>query len=417
METPTTVLPRVRRRLTAVLFGTVAVGRTGGYAALTVIALVADEVMGRPSLSGLPAAAMITGTAVAATVLSRWMARRGRRSGLTLGYGAAALGAALAVLAIAQTWFALFLVGVFVLGAGNAAALQARFAATDVHPPERRTSVLSFVLWASTIGAVAGPGLVDPAARIVEAVGLPGLGGALSAAAIAFLLAAVLCTVALRPDPSEVSEDRPTIPSGPIPSGGGSLRAAWAVPRTRVALTVMVASHFVMVLIMTMTPIALRHAGQDLGAVSLVMSAHIVGMYALSPIAGRVADRFGHRRAIGVGLTLLMAAGLTASLAPTSNQYALAAALFLLGLGWSFGFIAGSGLLTEGASYAERARLQGSADTLVFAAAAVASIGSGFLLTSVGYVALCLLGAAIVGAPVLLVLRHRGALRPAAHTA
>lgn len=397
-----------RRRATGTVFGSVALATTGLFAALTVAPIVADEVMGMRALSGFPGAASIAGTALGATLLSRVMARRGRRPGHVLGFAVAGAGAAVAAVAVLQGVFVLFLLGMMAIGVGNSGALLGRYTAADVHPAERRTSVIGWVAWAATIGAVVGPALVDPSAAAIADRGLPALSGPLLVAVVGFVLAAGLSSLLLRPDPSTLSFD---LPDPAVVETTGRIRGVWRPPRIQVALASLVAGQFVMVLIMTMTPVHMRHAGHSLGAVSLVMSSHVLGMYALTPVAGWLADRVGHLRTIAAGLAMLALSGVVAAAAPAGNQYALAGSLFLLGLGWSFGFVSASGLLTRGSSFSERARLQGSADTFVFASATVASLGSGFLIATIGYLALCLLGTGLVLLPAAVVLRHRRAVR------
>lgn len=424
-------LARVRRRTTVVLFSVVTLASTALFSTLTVAALVADEVMGLRALSGIPPAAAVAGTAIGSVVLSRLMARRGRRPGLLAGFLVAAGGAAAALVAAVIGSFPLLLVGMLAFGFGNSAALLGRFAAAEIYPVERRTSALGLILSASTIGAVVGPALVAPAGQLAVSRGLPSLGGAMALSAVVFAAAGLLCLALLRPDPSELAEEDPAIavpPAEPPPPAAGMVgmapagagaaepgqgtagekeRSVWRTPRFQMALATLVAGQFVMVLIMTMTPVHIRHHGHGLGTVSLVMSAHLLGMFGLTPVLGRLADRVGQVPVILLGLATLAVAGVMAAVAPPSSEQLSALALFLLGVGWSAGFVAGSGLLAHGASFAQRVRLQGSADSLVFAAAALASVGSGFLVASAGYVALCLVAAGIVVLPALVVLRGR----------
>jgi MFS family permease len=167
----------------------------------------------------------------------------------------------------------------------------------------------------------------------------------------------------------------------------------------------------VMVLIMTMTPLHMTQHGHDIGAVGLVLSGHTFGMYGLSPLSGRLTDRLGSVPVILAGLGTSALAAILAAAAPTEGGVLLFVALFLLGYGWNLGYVAGSALLTQDLSLAERTRLQGLTDGLIWSSAAAASLGSGVVVASAGYATLGLLGAAIVVVPVLLVVARRNAVR------
>jgi MFS family permease len=162
-----------------------------------------------------------------------------------------------------------------------------------------------------------------------------------------------------------------------------------------------------MVLIMTMTPLHLIDHGHDLATVGFVLSAHTFGMFALSPISGRLTDRFGSPRIIAAGLCTLAIAALLAALSPADGGILLTLALFLLGYGWNLGFVAGSSMLTGGLALAERTRVQGVADSLIWGTAAVSSLSSGIIVAGASYTALGFLGIGLVVLPVALLLAKR----------
>jgi MFS family permease len=166
-----------------------------------------------------------------------------------------------------------------------------------------------------------------------------------------------------------------------------------------------------MVLVMTMTPLHMADHGHGLDAVGLVISGHTFGMFALSPLSGRLASRFGTPLVIAAGLAVLAFSSALAAVAPPDGGVVLFLALFLLGWGWNLGFVAGSALLTEGLSVSERTRLQGVTDALIWSSAAAAALGSGVVVAVASYTALGLLGAALIGLPVWAMLRGRTALR------
>jgi MFS family permease len=388
-----------RRRLTVTIFGGVGLGATAVYAASTVAPLVAVDITGSHALSGLPVALSITGTAVGALLLSRVMARHGRRRGLVMGYTAAVGGALLAVLATVQSNFVLLLAALLAIGCGNSATQLARYAAADAHPARHRTAVIGWVVWAATIGAVAGPTLGTYAAsRFSDTI--PSLAGAFLVTAAAFTLGALAFHVLLRPDPGSL---RDAFDDGELEAAHHGEAAIEGWSPVRIALAGLVVSQCVMVLIMVMSPVHLRQHGGAVPAIGMMMSSHALGMFAFTPLTGQLAQRFGNVRVLTAGLMLLAAAGIGGAIAPAGNAAALGGALFVLGLGWSCGFVAASGLLARGHVLADRTRRQGTADTIVFGAAALASLASGVLLSLVGYAGLCLIGSALAGAAAVVV--------------
>ena len=165
-----------------------------------------------------------------------------------------------------------------------------------------------------------------------------------------------------------------------------------------------------MVLIMTMTPLHMTEHGHDLAAVGIVISGHTFGMFGLSPISGRLADRFGSVPVILAGLAVTGASAVLAAVAPPDGGILLFIALFLLGYGWNLGYVAGSALLTQDLSLAERTRLQGLTDALIWSSAAAASLGSGVVVAAASYATLGLMGAALVIVPAWLVVSRRAAV-------
>jgi MFS family permease len=176
----------------------------------------------------------------------------------------------------------------------------------------------------------------------------------------------------------------------------------------------LIAGQFVMVLIMTMTPLHMTDHGHGLTAVGTVISAHVFGMYALAPISGRLTDRFGPLPIIYAGLAVLVAAAVLSALAPPMEELLLLVALFLLGWGWNLGFVAGSSLLTGAVTIAERPRIQGVSDALIWSTSAIASVGSGVIVGWAGFAWLGMLGAMLVAVVGAVLLWGRGAFSAAA---
>ncbi len=396
---------RVRKRLTAVLFGGVGLTSTGFIAAITVAGLAAEDLTGSSGFAGIPAAASTVGTALGSTILASATLRLGRRRILIGAYLLAGLAAGLAALAVGTATFTLLIVAMFTLGFGNSASHLTRYAAADLHHQDRRTAAIGWIVWASTIGSVAGPNLLGVAADRAEGSGLEPFSGPYLLAAIAFASAAVFYLVFLRPDPLEMVvplDEDPDRQSSAAPIGRLLRR-----PRVQVAVASMVTSHFVMVLIMAMTPIFLRNGGARLEIVGIVISAHTLGMFALSPLTGHLGDRFGRPQVAAAGMAVVLISVAMAGTAPPDATATLVAALFLLGLGWNFAFIGGSAILTEGLSIEERLHLQGAVDATVWLSGAGASLSSGVILAVAGFPFLNALGALLLVIPASVFVRNR----------
>lgn len=385
-----------RTRSISALFAGVGFSATGYIALVTALPLAAQDLLGDARWSGLPSALAIMGTAAGTSWLSAVMARHGRRRGLVLGYFTAASAAVFAALAVGLSSFPLLLVSILTLGAGYGASRLSRYAAADLYEPERQARAIGWVVWAGTIGSVLGPVLLEPTQRLTRSLSFPAVVGPFLLASVAMSAAGLVIFATF---PSDVrGRARPTTSGMPL----SHLRKANA----QVALSTLVIGQLVMVLIMTMTPIHVRSEGGGLQAVGLIIAAHTFGMYALSPLSGYLSDRIGKKTMIVIAGAFLVASGLVSSSAG-ANQTLLALGLFLLGWGWNLGFVSGSALLTEAVPYDDRMRLQGFADTVVWSSAAIAGVSSGLLLHSVGYPALCHLGALVAIVPTAMVALRR----------
>jgi MFS family permease len=271
----------------------------------------------------------------------------------------------------------------------------------------RRATAIGLVVWGSTLGAVVGPNLVTLAGDAASALHLSRLAGPYGIAFLFVSAAALLTLFFLRPDPASLAPAVPRVAN----AAKQSVAAMLLRPRVFAALVALVIGQVVMVLVMTMTPLHMAEHGHGLDAVGLVISGHTFGMFALSPISGRLAGRFGTPLVIVAGLAVLAFSSVLAAVAPPDGGTLLFIALFLLGWGWNLGFVAGSALLTEGLHGAERARLQGAADSLIWSSAAAAALSSGVVVAVASYTALGLLGAALIALPVAALIRGRAALR------
>ncbi|MBK3586122.1 MFS transporter [Streptomyces sp. MBT57] len=406
-------MPALQRRTSAVLVVSQILGGLGVAIGIALAPMLATEVTGSEALSGLAPTASVAGTALLSLPLAALMTSRGRRPGLVLAYLIGALGGALVVLGTMVRSFPLLLLGMAAFGAGSSANLQARFAAADLVGPERRGRAISTVIWATTIGSVVGPNIAAPAGRVFRGTPVPESAGPYLWSAAAFLLAGVVVTVLLRPDPLLTA--RALAPQSPQGERKRSLRAGVAAvresPMAKLALVAVTVSHTAMVSIMVMTPVHLGGHGADLQLIGLVISGHIAGMYAFSPVMGWLADRFGRLSVIGLAVGLLSTAALLAGTAgPRHGQTALG--LFVLGLGWSAGMIAGSALLTDSVPQEARAAVQGLSDLTMNAAAGIGGASAGVIVAQWGYGPLNAIGAALLLPVAALALRR--SMKPSA---
>ncbi len=388
------------------VLGSIAFGST-----VSLGALLARHVTGSDALSGLATASATLGAAFLAIPLARAAIRRGRRTALTLGNLLSLAGIGVVILGAAVAVFPLLLAGFLLIGAGNAGNLQARFAATDLAPPAHRARDLSLVVWATTIGGVTGPFLLTPGEQLGQALGMPTLTGAYLFSIVAQSAAVVLYLVALRPDPLRLAQQLLRDGGARATRIGGADRPVAA----RFAVFAVAGSHAVMASVMAMTPVHLSHMAHSgeiaevTTLVGLTIGLHVAGMYALSPVFGMLADRWGRVRVVLLGQAILAAALLTTVFAGTDSAGVLVA-LILLGLGWSAATVAGAALLTEATAPELRPRRQGRSDSLMSLCGAAGASLAGVLLATFGYAGLGL--GMLVVVIVIVALSPLGRIRP-----
>ena len=390
---------RHARRITAALFVSQSLGSAGSIAAATVAAIVGAELSGMNSMAGLPAAVVQIGVALGSLFWSRLSDFVGRRNALSAALLTGAAGAGLSLWGVASGSFVLVLVALFVSGSGNAAVQLGRFVAAEVNPRARRARAIAMVVLGGTVGSVLGPVLVAPTGELAMSLGWSEIAGPYLATGVGYLLTAVLLFLSLRPEPMGIGhaialEERGAAAEAPA----RNLRQLLADASVRTAIGSVVTAHMVMVGLMQMTSLHMHHLEHPLSNIALVFSSHTFGMYAFSTFSGWLTDRWGRRPMLGLGAVILLASCLMAPLSP--ELLPVAAALFLLGLGWNFCYVAGSALLADSLTPAEKGRMQGFNDLLVGGAAALATLVGGVVMAQAGYTVMGLLGAAL-SAPLL----------------
>jgi MFS family permease len=395
-----------QRRTLRVLFATQIISGIGVAIGASVGALLAAEIAG-VSVSGVAQSSNVVGAALFALPATALVNHYGRRPSLAAAYFVAALGSIIIVTAAVRGSIPLLFLGFFLFGGATTASLQARYAAVDLAPAALRGRHLSFIVWATTLGAVLGPSLAAPAGTSVVELGVPTLAGPFVFSALLFGLATLLLLLLLRPDPAVVSRiatGKSNTP-GDVPRIGmrAALRLVLSKAPARLGVSAMAVGHVVMIGVMAMTPVHIRGAGHDPGhtlrIVGLVLSFHIAGMFAFSPLFGWLTDKLGRRPLVLAGIALLLAACALAGSAGHSPSL-LAAGLMVLGLGWSATMVSGSTLLSESVSGELRASAQGLSDLIMGLAGATAGALSGVVVHAWGYSMLTVL-AALATAPLI----------------
>ncbi|RGE20346.1 MFS transporter [Leucobacter sp. wl10] len=400
---------RVHKRTLAVVILSQVLGGAGLAAGIAVGALLAQEMLGSDALSGLPTGLFTLGSALAAYLVGRSTQRFGRRLGLAYGFIAGGLGALGVVIAAVIDSVPLLFVALFVYGSGTATNLQARYAGTDLAPAHRRGFGASMAMVATTIGAVAGPNLIDPLGGFADSIGVPTLAGPFILAAVAYSAAGMVLFLFLRPDPyllaRSIADETTEV--------GGTVSAAASVPKAGigayVGATVMVLTQVVMIMIMTMTPIQMRAHNYEMAAVGLVIGLHVGSMWLPSLFTGILVDKLGRApMVVASGVTLLIAS-LLAALAPGDSLFLLILALVLLGVGWNFGLVSGTALVVDATVPQNRPKTQGAIDVFVQLAGASGAILSGVIMSATSYQLLAIGGGvlALVLIPVLLWARRK----------
>ena len=380
-------LVAIQKRTLGVLMAGQVVASAALASAVTVGAYVVQGILGQDTPWGGIATATVTiGSAFMSQLLARIMSKSGRRVGLQTGYSLAIVGGLIAGLGVQRSSLTIFLLGLFLYGNGQASNLLARYAATDLALPQERAQAMSKILFASTFGAVLGPVLVVPAQWAgQEWFGWQKYTGPWVFAAIFFIGALVNIYVRLRPDPLELSGGLRSQAAVGVttPRLTEALRIICSTRSGRVALMAMVVSQVTMVAVMTMTPVHLKAHGHE-SISSYVISLHIAGMYAFSPLVGRFSDARGRLPTILVGGILLVCATILAAIAGEA-AVVLFPALWLLGIGWSFALIGGSSLLVDSVPTESRVTVQGSADVMMSLCGGIAGFSSGFIRKAIGF--------------------------------
>ncbi len=319
-----------------------------------------------PALATIPISLIVFGSMTTAPWLSALMQKYGRRVGFFVGALGGALGAGIASLGLYLDNFAIFLIGSYLTGIYMSAHGFYRFAAADSASDDFRPRAISYVMAGGLLSALIGPQLVKFTS---DATVVPFLGTYLSVVLIN-LIGVTLFFFLDVPPPKAPSADAPQ---------ARSRRELLRDPKIAVAIICGMVSYALMNLMMTSTPLAVVGCGFPTGTAADIVSAHVIAMYAPSFFTGHVIARFGAVRVVALGLFLLALAGVVALMGVELTNFFIA--LVLLGIGWNFGFIGATAMLTQAHPAHERGRVQGLNDFLVFGCVTLASLSSGVLMS------------------------------------
>ena len=359
---------RARRNVIVLLFAQALLGAQ--MSMIFIVGGLSGQMLSpNPCIATLPLSMIILGSALSARPLAAFMRRHGRRAGFLLACSAGALGAAVAAYGLMSGNFWLFMLSGLLTGIYMAAQGFYRFAATDCAPPEFQSRAISWVMAGGLAAAITGPFLVRLTA---EATVVPFL--ATYAAIIGLNLLGPVLFAFL------------DIPRPPAPVAGSAsgrpLGELIRVPQIAVAMICGMVSYALMNLVMTSAPLAVVGCGFQTADAASIVSGHVLAMYMPSFFTGHLIARFGATRIVMIGLVILGGAGAVALSGVQLGHFYLA--LILLGLGWNFGYIGATAMLTRAYRPEERETVQGLNDAVVFGGVFLASLSSGGLMNCMG---------------------------------
>ncbi|UYM06304.1 MFS transporter [Solicola gregarius] len=374
-------MPAKTELLLATLALTTAIGALGLAAGGTTGALLGAALISGAG-AGLPLGMLVAGSAVAALLISRRSARAGRPRSLALGYAVGALGALVSIAATTTHSVILLLLGSTFLGAANAAIFLTRYAAAELGGQHTSGRGLGTVLAAAALGAVASPNLLGPSGALMTALSLPRLAGLYAVALVAFGVAGLLLALAVPAVDRAIAR-----PTSPVRRGGATLREiadALGTRDVRLALVLLAASNLIMVAVMTVAPVEMTAHGHTLTLIGVVISIHVAGMFAPSPVTGWLADHAGPTAVAAFGIVLLICTGIAGAITTVENAWATSAVLIALGVGWNCGVVGGSTMLASSVAPPLRTHVEGIGESVMGLAAALSAPLAGLALAVAG---------------------------------
>ena len=369
--TPSTTPSSFQARNLSLLVAAQALGGASPPIIISLGGLVGQQLSSNPTATTLPVSIYQLGLALS-TLPAAWLIQRlGRRWAYVLGAVLGVVSGIIAAQGIAQSDFVTFCIGTALAGFYAACVQSYRFAAADaVGAPHLQAKAISRIMVGGLIAAIIGPQVVIWTRDALPAT--PFAGSFYSQAALAALALPILLLLRL-PAPQKQA----------IAGTARPLKAIAATPQFIEAAAAGVVSYGLMAFLMTAAPMAMVGCGHSVGEAALGIQWHVLAMFGPSFFTGRLIGRFGQRKITALGLVMIAASGLLALMGEGLSEFW--GSLILLGVGWNFGFIGATAMLTACYTPAERTKVQALNDFLVFGTVAIASFGSGQLLHSVGW--------------------------------
>lgn len=371
----------------------------------TISSIAAVELAGgNNQWTGVPDTLILVSAALVAYPVGRLTDRAGHRIAMSVGYILGIAGAVIAGWAMLQQSLTFLLAGIFLTGAARGTIAMGRYAAAEASPPDRRGRAISLFVFGGTVGSIVGTSLIGMTNKAANAFSFPDLSAPWFGAAILLALGLLLIVAFLRPDPREISRQFlvPEPASHYLGKSGRTAREVLRDARAKIAIGAMVFGQLAMITVMTVTAVHMHSAHHGLSSISLVILVHTLGMFGLSYLTGWLVDKAGRTRIIAMGSIILVVASLIAAL--SVGVLWLAAALFLLGLGWNFSFVAGSALLDDILRPHEKGRVQGTAEMMVNVASGLGSLGSGLVFSAAGFAVTSSATIVLAAVPLVLIL-------------
>lgn len=392
---------RIVGKLTKTIFFSQSIQSAAQVTMMSILSISAFQVSGQEALSGLPHSILIFTPALTAYSMRLVMNSLGWRLGLALGYFAGAIGTVSGLFAVLTNNFFLLILAAFFLGTARASGDLSRYAVGQMYESSKRARMIGRVVFASAIGGILGPLLSPWAANFAPTLNIPSDAGIWSLSAILYIAASIFTVLFLFPDPNQFTKQTSEENVKEKVNSKSSVWSLFKLPVVQLAVSSMAISQLVMVVLMVMTPLHIHklHYGNEV--IAYVISAHVLGMFGLAALTGYLIDRFGVIPMLFAGALVLASSVILAPL--THSGLVLAIALFLLGLGWNFSYVAGSTLLSSSLPQAQKSKLQGISDSLIAFIAGSSSLGSGPLFALSGYLGLSIAGLLITIFLVLLI--------------
>lgn len=349
---------------------------TGNVLLVSVNALIGQSLAPDPWLVTLPVATQFIGLMLATIPASLIMGKIGRKNGFYLGNSIGICGAILCILALHQSWFALFCAGTLLLGVGIGFGTLYRFAAAEASSEEKRSRAISLVMAGGVIAAVAGPALAVGSRQWWPDT--PFIGGFVGLLLL-YILALILLTQVKMPVPTKVVKGDQVRP----------LKAILSQPDFIIAVSVGMVSYAVMNLLMTATPLAMQRCGFSFEQSTWVIQWHVLGMFVPSFFTGQLISRLGVKKMMTVGgVIMLLCIGINLI---GQSEWHFWFALMLLGIGWNFMFISATQLVTTTYKVVEKSKAQAANEFLVFSTVTLSALFSGALEAKLGWFTMNLL--------------------------